>query len=246
MVTNAKTIIQRATACRDMVYWYGGKRQLATKELADILKANNPSVWTNSYYDTALKDVVDGKTVCDCSGLVCYAYNMPDIGTYMMPVCNKLTAFDKTDTYIPGMIAWKPGHCGIILDSSGHIAEMRSIKWDYSCRRTFKEAGFKRIYYAPSISYEIDDHSYGWHEDATGWWFATGVNPGEYYRNCFAKINNRWFHFNDKGYIDIGVFSVGGYMYASTKYGIIAGLNDTPISAKSNADIKGCHLTYVQ
>ena len=128
-------IVNRAIELgKKCVYWYGAKRQIPTEELALSLRKNNPSVWTKDYLDAARADIVGPKLACDCSGLVCGAYAVPDIGTSQFP--KKFTEYTG-NSYIPGMIAWKKGHCGIIMNVHGTIAEMRGLKWDFYMGRSF-------------------------------------------------------------------------------------------------------------
>lgn len=142
-------IVNRARSLNDCRYWYGAKRQIATKALADALKKQNPGTWTASYYKKALEDI-DGKTrVCDCSGLVCYAYNIPDIGSSQ--IRNRFKVWKGTPR--PGMIAWKSGHVGIIVTCSGKVAEMRGIDYDYQENRYRKTAGLTTLLYDPAVEY---------------------------------------------------------------------------------------------
>lgn len=243
-------IISRATSMgQRCVYWYGGKRQVPTVQLAQELMRQNPSVWNSAYYDAALKDVGSGKLVCDCSGLVCYAYNKKDVGTSTMRSKYKSIERDiipDPGNFTPGMIGWKPGHCGIIIDKTGHIAEMRGLRYDFSTTRTFKECGFTAVLYDPGVVYEeVDTYTPGWNKDKIGWWYAYGRKKGEYYRSSFENIGGAWYHFDVNGYIDTGIFKVDGRYYASTEYGIIAGDNGRKIEAKSDADIRACFLTMV-
>ena len=213
-----KEIVDRAKEIGEKsVYWYGGKRNAPSVNLAKSLKKQNPNVWNDAYYEAALKDIGSGKLVTDCSGLVCGAYGCKDIGTSKM-----LTYFEeyKGEFYIPGMIAWKKGHCGIILDTYGHIAEMRGLKWDFSTTRTFTECGFTRILYSLSVNYS------GF--SAPGHWFKSGTGMWMYRKSdalvaCheFLKINGLWYYFNEKGFMVTGYFRVNNKRYCSTENGLL-------------------------
>lgn len=201
---NAREILLRAKSLRDCKYWYGGKRELASKALADRLKNENPSVWTTGYYSKALKDV-DGKThVCDCSGLVCYAYGTSDIGSYAIKEKYK----EWTGEPKAGMIGWKRGHVGIFsADGWGApIIEMRGIDYDYMCSRTFKECGFTAVLHGVGVDYDAssdDNTAIGWHSDDVGWWyrFAVGYGPSTYYHDCFKEVGGHLYLFDGMGYI---------------------------------------------
>lgn len=200
---NATDILTRAKALRGCKYWYGGKRELASRALADRLKKENPATWTDKYYNTALKDI-DGKTrVCDCSGLVCYAYGISDIGSYNIK--EKYSVWAGTPR--AGMIAWKKGHVGIFSADgwTAPIIEMRSQAYDYQNTRTYKECGFTAVLYDKAIDYDkYDDLSIGWHRDAVGWWYrhTRGTGPATYYHDCFITLDDRHrYCFDSDGYI---------------------------------------------
>nr|DAI48967.1 MAG TPA: hypothetical protein [Bacteriophage sp.] len=196
-------IVAAAKKFKGLVYWYGGKRQLCTVALADRLKRENPNVWTTEYYRKALTDVQHHRRCCDCSGLVCGAYGIEDIGTgSFLKTFKAWRGAPKS-----GMIAWRSGHCGIFLSDgwNSKIAEMRGIDWDYRENRTFSEAGFTKVLYSPSVSYETLDSAAvpGWHVDATGWWYrhTPGTGPATYYHDCGKIINEHCYIFDNEGYI---------------------------------------------
>jgi len=41
-----------------------------------------------------------------------------------------------------------------------------------------------------------------WHQDNVGWWYS--LNDGSYYKNTEAKINEKWYKFDDRGYMMTG------------------------------------------
>lgn len=142
-------IVNRAMELKGYVYWYGGKRELASVSLANALRAQNPSVWTSKYYSKAMQDVANKKHVCDCSGLVCYAYNISDIGS--SAIRSKYKVWNGSPR--PGMIAYKKGHVGIIKTCSGKMIEMRGIDYDFSDTRYRKSAGCLTLLYDPNVEY---------------------------------------------------------------------------------------------
>ena len=216
------------------VYWYGAKRQVPTEELALSLKKNNPSVWTADYLDAARADIGGTKLACDCSGLVCGAYAVPDIGTSQFP--NKFTEYTG-HSYIRGMIAWKKGHCGIIIASNGTIAEMRGLKWDFYTGRTFSSAGFTKIFYDPRVIYEgFNFARVGWKMDGSKWLY---VKPsGKYARNEFLKINGNWYYFDADDFMVTGYFRVDGKRYCSTENGLLKS------GAVISTDLEAYELTH--
>lgn len=142
-------IVNKAMELKACKYWYGGKRQKATKELADTLQKQNPTVWTATYRAKAEADIKAGAMVCDCSGLVCYAYGITDIGSSAIKEKYKVW----TGSPRPGMIAWKQGHVGIIKTCSGKVIEMRGIDYDFCDTRYRKTAGLMTLLYDPNVEY---------------------------------------------------------------------------------------------
>lgn len=247
MIMTPDEVVNRAlTMGARCTYWYGAKRQTPTKELANKLKAANPSVWNQAYYDAALKDVGTNKLVCDCSGLVCYAINISDIGTYAMKTSGQLIpcgAIPEEGKFTPGTVALKSGHCGIVLDTLGHIAEMRGLRYDFCKTRTFKECGFTELYKAKSVDYTgADVYKTGWNRDNIGWWYAYGTKRGQYFKNCFQSIGNAWYHFNNDGYIDTGIFCVDGFYFVADDNGILT--SNRTESAKSSEELKAKHSLW--
>ena len=199
------------------VYWYGAKRQIPTETLAFALRQNNPTVWTMDYLDAAKSDIGKDKLACDCSGLVCGAYAIPDVGTSQFP---KIFSEYKGMNYIPGMIAWKKGHCGIIIDTHGTIAEMRGLKWDFCTKRKFLSAGFTKIFYNPSVIYEgLNDVRKGWKKVGDKWQFIKANGHSAF--NEFLKIDGRWYYFDADHFMVTGYFRIDGKRYCSTENGLL-------------------------
>lgn len=199
------------------VYWYGAKRQLPTEELALSLRKNNPKAWTADYLEAARADIGKGKLVCDCSGLVCGAYAIPDIGTSRFP--ERFKEY-KGICYIPGMIAWRKGHCGIIIDAYGTIAEMRGLKWDFCTKRTFPSARFTKIFYDSNVTYEgFSDTHTGWKQIGDKWQYVKANGHSAF--NEFLKIDGRWYYFNADHFMVTGYFRVDGKRYCSTENGLL-------------------------
>lgn len=185
------------------VYWYGGKRDKCTKALADALRRENPTVWTDSYYNEAMLDVTAGRKCCDCSGFVCGAYSYPDIGTSTMR--EKFSEYNGIP--LAGMIAWKRGHCGIFLRDGwdSPIAEMRGLTSDFRRNRTFKEAGFTKVLYSKDVNYNRFDINpfTGWHVDSVGHWYrhTQGIGRDTYFHDTVQNICGHVYAFNHDGYV---------------------------------------------
>lgn len=203
-----KEIVTRARSLSGMVYWYGGKRQKCTVALASALMKQNPNVWTDSYYKKAVRDIHEQKSCCDCSGLVCYAYDRTDIGSSQIK--RKYPVWGGVPC--AGMIAWKPGHVGIFARDGwdSPVIEMRGIDYDYKETRTFRECGFTCVLYSPYVDYGDSGKKTGWHSDAAGWWYrhTYGAGSDTYYHDCVKIINGHCYIFDHEGYIcEIGAHS---------------------------------------
>ena len=192
-------IVKKAEEFKDFVYWYGGKGQLASVSLANALRAQNPSVWTDSYYKKAMNDC-DGTTrVADCSHLVCKAYGISDIGSSQIE--ERYSEWNGNP--LPGMIGWKPGHVGI-YGNDLKIIEMRGINYDFCNSRTAAQCGFTKTLYDENVVYAItDEMKVGWHKDENGWWYrhTVGTGPSTYFHDCMQTINERRYIFDTEGYI---------------------------------------------
>lgn len=215
---SGQEIVNRALELgRECVYWYGAKRQVPTEKLALSLRKSNPSVWTMEYLDAARADIGSTKLACDCSGFVCGAYAVPDIGTSQFS--KKFVEYTGI-SYIPGMIAWKKGHCGIIIDTHGTIAEMRGLKWDFCTRRTFSSAGFTKIFYDPRVVYKgFNDIQTGWRKIGDKWQYIKTNGYSAF--NEFLKIDGKWYYFNADHFMVTGYFRVDGKRYCSTENGLL-------------------------
>lgn len=147
--TEPNEIVARARSLSNYKYWYGGAGQIATKELADALKAKYPSVWTESYYSTALADI--GQRVGDCSYLVNYAYGIASPGNHGIGTSQYLAKYSRWNgTPKNGMIAWRNGHTGIYAD--GKTLELVGIAYDYQ-EREYISSKWAAILYDPNRSY---------------------------------------------------------------------------------------------
>lgn len=204
MINYGTQAVQRAQELKNYKYWYGGKGQVASVSLAKQLKAQNPSVWTDSYYQKAIKDV-DGTTrVGDCSYLVCYAYNISQIGSYQIA-----ESFDEYNGDPEnGMVLWRPGHVGIY--NKGKVIELKGIDYDYMDSNDYKKDEWKKILRNKVVKYGTSDElAEGWHFWTAGPWYRHSVGTGvdTYYHDMeasmFAGSNIEVVpHFNESGYVD--------------------------------------------
>lgn len=142
-------IVQRAMSLSSYKYWYGGAGQIGTVALADDLKRDYRSIWTDSYYEKALLDV--GQRVADCSYLVNYSYGIASPGNHGPGTRDYLKRFSQWNgTPKNGMIAWKNGHTGIYNENT--TIEMRGIDSDFQIN-PYDSSRWEAILYDPNINY---------------------------------------------------------------------------------------------
>lgn len=200
-----KEVVRRARELHGFAYWYGGKGQLATRTLAEQLKRENPGVWTESYFNTALKDVAAKRRVGDCSYLVCYAYNRSQIGSWA--ISEEYAEWDDKRKPKDGMILWRPGHVSIYDD--GKVLELASQSVDFRIKE-YVSMEWDKVLYSNKVDYDFE-YEKGWHKDDRGWWFAYGTRKGEYYRDVVVGLPDMFglgyygnYAFDDEGYVTFG------------------------------------------
>ena len=153
-------IARAAYDYRDYAYWYGAKGETATLPLLNRLAKENKGVYSSRYIEECKNDIRGNKRVCDCSGLVCHALGISDIGSYQIGQKFK----EWKDEPKEGMIAWRQGHVAIFR-KGGFVIEMQGQSTDFRDDRYYKDAGFTKILYDPSINYDCEELYIprGWH-----------------------------------------------------------------------------------
>ena len=90
------------------------------------------------------------------------------------------------------------------FDSSGYMSAKKYIKSkDYDSNRV--------IYYVDQNGI-WDEQKYRWMQEGTEWWFAQ-VGGKWYARNEWARIEDKWYYFDDHGYMVKGDQVIGGKAY---------------------------------
>lgn len=143
-MTNAISILDNIMSLqiKNVKYWYGAKGQLATIELANMLRKNNPSVWNDYYYNKAIS-MIDGKTIVgDCSYLICYAYGVPQIGSSQIKE-QSISCTNIDGKLFDGAVLWKQGHVGIYIN--GIVCHLKNISEGLKFERFSKNLGFTHI-----------------------------------------------------------------------------------------------------
>lgn len=200
-----KEVVRRARELHGFAYWYGGKGQLATSALAEQLRKDNPGVWTDSYFNTALKDVAAKRRVGDCSYLVCYAYNRSQIGSWA--ISEKYEVWEDKSNPKDGMILWRPGHVAIYDD--GKVLELASQSVDFRIKE-YVSMEWDKVLYSNKVDYDFE-YEKGWHKDNKGWWYAYGTRKGQYYKDSIRGLPDPfgleycgYYEFDSDGYLKLG------------------------------------------
>lgn len=193
-----KEICLRAAEYESYKYWYGAKGEIATKVLADRLRKENPSNWSQSYYDKALRDIDGKQRVCDCSGLVCHAYGIGTINS--TSIRNKYPRWNGQPK--TGMILWRQGHVGIY--DGGKVRELKGIDYDY-CFNAYNPAQWSEVHYDPKVDY--DGIKVGW-TNVNGQWLYS-EDGKDYVRNSWRWINGHWYYFGADGFAYTGKHKIG-------------------------------------
>lgn len=200
-----KEVVRRARELHGFAYWYGGKGQLATSALAEQLRKDNPGVWTDSYFNTALKDVAAKRRVGDCSYLVCYAYNRSQIGSWAISEEYKIWGDQQNPK--DGMILWRPGHVAIYDD--GMVLELANQSVDFRIKE-YVSLEWSKVLYSSKVDYDFE-YEVGWHRDINGWWYAYGNRKGEYYKDSVRGLPDPFglgywgnYEFDGAGYLKLG------------------------------------------
>ena len=191
-------IVNKAKSLLGTPYVFGAKYQdgVLTLNRLKSLKKENPSTITENYYNKALKFV--GKICTDCSGLVCYCYNMKDIGSYS--IYDKLKKINLNKLK-PGMAVWKPGHIGIYI-GDGFVIEAKGINYG-TIKSKLGDTPQVTGLYKEDIDYDNStDYAHtGWCLDNKGRQYATGLNKGEYLKSGVYIIDGKYYAFDNEGYL---------------------------------------------
>lgn len=192
---NSNEIIKNAFKYKHYVYWYGGKGQKCTQNLLNTLSSLYPHIYTKTYINKCKIDVQKSKYCIDCSGLVCRAYEIKDLGSSQLKDKYKKLPVKEAKA---GMMLWKKGHIAICLGNN-YIIEAKGIDYDVKISK-YKDTDFTYALYAYDVEY-IYEYSKGWHTDTVGTWYAYGTQKGCYYKNCCKEIDGKFYYFDENGYI---------------------------------------------
>lgn len=135
------TVAQSTALAKEMVsggyrYLYGGKGQNYTKALVQRLAKENPKTYTASLIKEALKDADKGFKAIDCSGFVCKALGIPNMGSgQIKSTAVEVLPVTKANAK-EGMAIWKQGHIAYVGDglkiyeAKSTAADMAVTSWE--------------------------------------------------------------------------------------------------------------------
>lgn len=187
------------------IYGFKYKDNPVRRSTIDVLAKMYPATFSANYKKKAY--ALEGMNAIDCSGLVCYAMGIDDIGsTQILERAEGSNYYEVHDYYEhialkdkAGMILWKRGHVGFYMGDYV-VIEARSMEYGVTTSKlTDVWRGWEKLIipeYVPSGDYE----NIGWNKDSVGWWYAYGHNKGEYYKSQIATIGNKSYAFNEDGY----------------------------------------------
>lgn len=75
----------------------------------------------------------------------------------------------------------------------------------------------KKLYYV-NVNGAWDRETYRWQQNDKGWWLSK-IGSAWYPVNAWAKIDNIWYYFDDRGYMVTGTKSINGKKYTFNKDG---------------------------
>lgn len=199
----ATEIIENAKKYLSYKYLYGYKGETITKEQNAQLTKLYPRIWGQTIYKTNSTLWANGKNkAIDCSGLVCRAAGIPDLGSYQMEEHWKSTKEEQ-----PGAVLWREGHVALII-KPGLLIEASGIKTGVRVR-TYSLGEFVKILLIPNVDYATQQD--GWLSDGVGWHY---VKNGQYLKDGYYKL--KWSGGTNLFYMD-----ANGYCIITDSNGVI-------------------------
>lgn len=213
MIKSASEAIKRAQYLVDTnfnyIYGYKFNYNPVTVTIITQLAKDNPSNFTTEY--TAKAKAMAGENAIDCSGLVCYALSISDIGSYAIADLPKTRPNQYKEVPLaerkPGDIVWKKGHVGL-MKTTKSVIEARSMS-----------AGVKEFLYTSQPWAKCIRPLYKETEDGytkTGWiyepdgrcWYAKSTKKGDYYKSGIYTIDGKQYLFDKDGYLLSGLLII--------------------------------------
>lgn len=113
------------------------------------------------------------------------------------------------------VIDWRSGNLWNGADGCGHVGVVEAIAADGTITVSQSNYGGTRFFltkHKPPYNitgqtfigfiYNPYVHKAGWKKDSNGWWYQ--YEDGSYPTNTWMLIDNKWYHFDKKGYMQTG------------------------------------------
>ena len=188
-------------------YVYGAKGEVLTEERLQVLKKQNPAMYTSSYMAKARKFI--GQRCADCSGLISWytglirgSYNYHD-------TADKRVAIGALDESMIGWALWRPGHIGVYV-GDGYCIEAKGINYG-TIKSQVKDTAWQKVLKLCDIDYSVDSvYTEGFKLAADGrrWWYqyadGTWAANGWYWLTEATGGTSGWYLFDAEGYMLTG------------------------------------------
>lgn len=187
--------------------------------LVDVCKRNNIKklVWS-----TVKSDRVNHKNGCnmtvhrdyknkDCPGDYLYG----KMGEIAKTVNEKLGSAEIVTGWHKDSTGWwyvysdgsYPMNCWKTIDGNDYYFKLDGYMASDEYIKSSDYKNNKLLYYVNEKG-QWDTKSYKWQSNNKGWWIQ-GVESGWYPRGEWAKIDNKWYYFDSKGYMVTGKVRIG-------------------------------------
>lgn len=188
-------------------YVYGAKGEILTESRLQVLKKQNPGMYTTTYTAKARQFI--GRHCTDCSGLISWytgtirgSYNYHDTADERVPI-------GSLNESMAGWALWKPGHIGIYI-GGGYCIEAKGINYGTIKSRVGDTAWQKAlklcdIDYAQNI---VITEGFKPAADGKRWWYqfadGTWAKNGWHWLTEATGGTSGWYLFDAEGYMLTG------------------------------------------
>lgn len=188
-------------------YVYGAKGEILTESRLQLLKKQNPGMYTTAYTTKARQFI--GQRCTDCSGLISWytgiirgSYNYHDTADKAVPIGS------LNDSMI-GWALWKPGHIGVYI-GDGYCIEAKGINYG-TIKSKVSATAWQKALKLCDIDYsqeQIITEGFKQAADGKRWWYqyadGTWAANGWYWLTEQTGGTSGWYLFDPEGYMLTG------------------------------------------
>lgn len=188
-------------------YVYGAKGEILTESRLQVLKKQNPGMYTTTYTAKARQFI--GQHCTDCSGLISWytgiirgSYNYHDTADERVPI-------GSLNESMIGWALWKPGHIGIYI-GDGSCIEAKGINYG-TIKSKVSATPWQKALKLCDIDYVQDlfiTEGFKMAADGERWWYqftdGTWAKNGWYWLTEATGGTSGWYLFDAEGYMQIG------------------------------------------